>query len=189
VGFNGCWIAVKDKTPESLAEDIGFQIVEGSALDHPLEASHGAGLLENGWALVVLGHFEERLLDKQLLRRLSAETRVVACLVSESAMISSSTFWASGQQIWRILHDCQTGDVNHLAIEGERLPKSIEAHRKKAIAERAKDDEVDFMFDVPLYAAREMTGFKHDEEVPKGATFSEIKLPSLTSPKPWWRFW
>jgi len=188
MGFNGCWIAVKDKNVADLAKAIGFEVVADSTVTHPIEVRHSAGELRS-WGLVVLTDFEERLLNEDLLRKLSTDARVVSCLISESAMFASSEFWASGQRVWRIVHDSQTGDLSHLRIEGERLPKSLESHRLKAIAAQTVDAEVDHMFDVPLYAAREMTGFKHDDEPPKDARFCEVSLPPARATKPWWKFW
>ena len=188
MGFNGRWIAVKDRSVADLSTLIGFEVVDGSAINHPVEVTHSAGEAR-GWGLVILTDWEERLLDEKLLRQLSSDTRLVACLVSEGMMYASSEFWASGQRVWRIAHDGQTGDLSHLDVEGERLPKSLEGHRAKAIAAQADEADVDHMFDVPFYAAREMTGFKHDDEPPKGARFHEIRLPQKKAEKPWWKFW
>jgi hypothetical protein len=158
VGFNGCWIAVKDRDFDELAKEIGLERTGAEVLTHPFETEHNAGPLRGGWSLFVCGRFEDRLVQDDALSKLSQGTRLVACAISETVMVSEAQFWANGVRVWRVQHDCQKGDINHLLVEGERLLKSLEGHRQKAIAEREKDSEVDFMFDVPLYLAREMTG-------------------------------
>ena len=188
MGFNGCWVAVKDKSVKDLSVLIGFEAVPESSISHPMEVVHSAGEA-SGWGFVVTTDFEDRLLNEKLLRQLSSDTRLIVCMVCESTMCASSEFWASGQRVWSIAHDSQTGNLTHLDVEGERLPKSLENYRAKAIAKQGDDVDVDHMFDVPLYVAREMTGFKHDDELPKGALFQEIRLPQKMAAKPWWKFW
>jgi hypothetical protein len=196
MGFNGCWIAVKDRDLDDLAGQIGAEAVSGEPLEDYPDSTCVGGTLKSGWALFIYWAWDDRLMQDQALARLSQGTRLVACQMSETVMVSEAQFWANGARVWRVSHDCQTGDINHLQIEGDRLLKNLDGYRQKAIAEREKDEDVDFMFDVPFYLAREMTGFKHDEQGPKGAEFFEMRLVSNNPQsilgavkKPWWKFW
>ncbi len=110
-------------------------------------------------------------------------------------MTCSAQFWSGGRKVWEVVHDAQD-NVNHLESAGEPLPASLELYRAKAAASHATDVEVDFMFDVPLLLARDITGFKHDEKLEEGAALFRIDLVSEKAStgmtggqKAWWKFW
>lgn len=195
MGFHGCHLAAKHVDLADLAEKIGFQITE-SAVEHPFEVQHCAGTLKGGWTICVLSDWDERLVQPALLEAISKNATIVACLIDEASMICASECWKDGRRLWHVLHDPQTGDVNHLEITGTDIPEEVTAYRHNAIVERKSDSEIDFMFDVPMLLARDLTGFKHDEAMPDEAKFFEIKLNTPSRPssgwpasKPWWKLW
>lgn len=194
MGFHGCWLAAKDIDDDFLAGIIGLSLTD-EEISHPFEAPHCFGHLPNGWTLCVLSNWEERLVQPDLLSKVSYSTEVMACLVEESSMICSAQLWSNGRKVWEVTHNAQI-DVNHLEFEGVPASALLETYRKQAIASRESDEEVDFMFDVPLTLARDITGFKHDDELPEGAQLVRIDLASedtsnlgKADAKPWWKFW
>jgi hypothetical protein len=80
-------------------------------------------------------------------------------------MNSLATEWKDGRQLWSVSHDGSDGG-DQLAVEGQ-LPDVFEELRHEAEAAQAESDKegggVDFVFDIPLDLAAELTGFRHDE--------------------------
>ncbi len=59
---------------------------------------------------------------------------------------------------------------------------------KQQVAE-GKSSDVDHYFDIPLTAAKAITGFKHDEVV-SGMDYQRFDLLEVTGTiKPWWKIW
>ncbi len=109
-------------------------------------------------------------------------------------MFSSAEYWAAGEQVWRAEHVGENSPV-HLKTSGA-LPTGFEAMSAKfkdaQAAEGGDEAGVDHYFEIPLVAAREIIGFKHDEEIPgfEDEAFEILRKgrPSGDS-KSWWRFW
>lgn len=80
-------------------------------------------------------------------------------------MNALATEWKNGRQVWSVSHDGSDGG-DQLAVEGQ-LPDVFEELKHEADAaqeESAKEGGgVDFVFDIPLDLAAELTGFRHDE--------------------------
>jgi len=96
--------------------------------------------------------------------------------------------------VWRAEHVGENGPI-HLNTSGN-LPPGFEvmaaAHKQAQEAEGGEEAGVDHYFDIPLNAAKEITGFKHDNDVP-GVDYEsfEVLRKASSSPdsKPWWRLW
>ena len=109
-------------------------------------------------------------------------------------MFSSVEYWASGNQVWRAEHVGENGPI-HLKTSGA-LPggfESMAAEQKEAQeADGGEKAGVDHYFEIPLNAAKEIIGFKHDEDIP-GINYEGFEVlnkgPSSAESKPWWRFW
>jgi hypothetical protein len=133
------------------------------------------------------------LLSESSLSALSAESEVIACSVEEHVMFSSAERWTNGQRHWRVEHDAQQS-IRHLATSGTLPVVYAEALRKAQEAQDAEDDneaEVDFFFEVPLQLARDLAGFKHDEEIPdvKYESFQVYDSASDNLRRKWWQVW
>jgi hypothetical protein len=119
---------------------------------------------------------------------------VVACSIEEHVMFSSAEYWAAGTRVWRAEHVGEDGPI-HLKTSGA-LPGGFEAmaaeHKELQEADGGERAGVDHYFDIPLNAAKEVIGFKHDEDIP-GVDYEGFevlrKVPSSTHSTPWWRFW
>ncbi len=80
-------------------------------------------------------------------------------------MNSLATEWRDGRQVWSVSHDGSEGG-DQLDVEGE-LPAVFEELKQEAVAAQAESEAdgggVNFVFDIPLDLAAEITGFRHDE--------------------------
>jgi len=136
---------------------------DGSILRIRLQTTHrlcdGAG-----WYLVVANRCDHRFLQANVLGPLSQNYRVVACSIEEHVMFSSAEEWVAGALAWRAVHAGENGPID-LKTSGT-LPPSFQsmadALAAKQKAEGGKTAEVDHYFDIPLNAAKAITGFKHD---------------------------
>jgi hypothetical protein len=82
-------------------------------------------------------------------------------------MASSSEFWIDGSLKWKLSHEGEDGPVG-LEEVGQCPPEfsAIRSKYEKLQADEGGDSaEVDYMFEIPLMAAKAITGFKHDEEM------------------------
>jgi hypothetical protein len=207
VGFNGCWLAVEDCRVADLMSKLGLlQANDAQVIEHPFDARgvNAAAMLDSGWALVIMGNHEDRLGLNPVLQAVSKGTRAISAAISEYTMLSDVRSFEDGVCVWSVTHDV-SDDVNHLAIWGNAPHKEAEAYRLEAIANRKSDSEVDFMFDVPLQIACDLTSFKHDQAMPPHSALFEVEIDhrsttSLLAPvkkltaesqpgKPWWKFW
>jgi len=133
--------------------------------------------MPQGWYLVVANRCDHRFLQAKVLGPLSQNYRVVACSIEEHVMFSSAEEWVAGAMAWRAVHAGENGPMD-LKTSGA-LPPSFQsmanALAAKQEAEGGKTAEVDHYFDIPLNAAKAITGFKHDEKVP-GLDYEKFDL-------------
>lgn len=150
--------------------------------------------LPRGWYLVVANRCDHRMLGAEVLRPLSEKYEVVAWSLEEHVMFSAAEQWTAGRRIWRAEHSGEDGPVN-LKASGT-LPAFFEPMAAAIAAEQdahgGRDADVDHYFEIPLVAARELTGFKHDERR-LGVDFTRFERLRETvagrAARPWWRFW
>ena len=105
--------------------------------------------------------------DRAPLKRLSRSGDVVACAIEEHVMASGASGYSGGKEMWCIVHDAERG-LSHLEVTGEPPPQLAAIHERLAaeLAEAGGDEsEVDYVFDVPVELAAELTGFRHDRSV------------------------
>lgn len=188
MGYSISWLAVQSDNPESL-----FTLAQIEPTDKTSKNLHGpiSGVaLDENWFLLVGQGCDHRLIAQDFLWQASIRWPIVACSVEEHVMFSSAAFWSDGLERWFISHNAQK-EIFNLETRGE-LPLSYEELRKTIIQEQ-KDEGgqgagVDLIFDIPLLLAKNVTGFKHDEET----AFLENSLPRLFNDKlkrQWWKFW
>ena len=107
-------------------------------------------------------------------------------------MCSSAEGWNNGQRRWRVEHDAQQSG-RHLTTTGALPATYAETLRQAQDAQDAEDaDEaaVDFFFEVPLQLARDLAGFKHDEETSLVKYDAFQVYDSINStPRKWWQVW
>jgi hypothetical protein len=81
-------------------------------------------------------------------------------------MASSSELWSGGKRKWRLSHEGENGPKG-LSVAGE-LPETLDTIQREMedlqLAEGGDDADVDYIFEIPLKVAKELVGFKHDED-------------------------
>lgn len=161
MGFSLAWFAAHGIDREDFLERLGF--TDTGEVDEYFEQDHSGGELPGGWFIVVTNDLG--LLAPDKLAQWSVGGRLVAAVIHEGAMNSLATEWKDGRQLWSVSHDGSEGG-DQLAVEGE-LPAVFEELKHEADAAQAESDKegggVDFVFDIPLDLAAELTGFRHDE--------------------------
>lgn len=165
MGYSIAWVAFKNVTPEVGLERLGLSSTGRIA---PYAESEFTGhALRDGWFLVVARGCDNPVVSAESLSVLADGAEAVACSVEEHVMFSSAERWVRSQNVWRIAHDAQTS-IRRLHTKGE-LPSTYTQALREATARQDAEDagpgEVDFFFEVPLQVAKEMTGFKHDEDI------------------------
>ena len=73
-------------------------------------------------------------------------------------------YGVNGRSVWKVGH---SGDQNvwDFHATGD-VPASFEILRQQAFSKQGEEDDVDYVFDIPLDLAAELTSFRHDEWVP-----------------------
>lgn len=160
MSFSLVWFAVQGIGKDEFLERTGFD--DTGEVDEYFEEAHSGGDLPGGWYIIVSS--DMGLLDPARLAKWSAGGRLVAAVVHEETMNSLATEWNDGRQIWSVAHDGADGG-DTLEVEGA-LPDVFEELKHEAAAMQAEagpDGDTDFVFDIPLDLAAEVTGFRHDE--------------------------
>jgi len=154
MGASLSWFAVRGKGPEAVLRDLGLKNVGKEYRDTPF----CGGALPSGWYLVIHGRHE---FTNDEVRRLSQGCEVVACFVEEHVMVSRAAGWKDGEPIWAVTHDSEQGG-GHLDVEGQ-LPADFSAIRDRLTKRQEKDEGVDFIFNIPVDLAKQLTGYSHEE--------------------------
>lgn len=192
MGYSISWLAVETTELDQLFGRL--QVSETSEPDPVFEASLSGVPLHGGWFLLVAQGIEYRLTDPAVLGEISRKWPCLTCVVEEHAMVSSAALWRGGHVVWSTGHDAEQG-MFHLYATGD-LPPSFRELRDRTMQEQTRaggqEAGVDLVFDVPLLLAKELVGFKHDEEPthpfqsdPK--VFQLLGAPALR--RRWWKLW
>jgi hypothetical protein len=162
MGYSLSWLATKGKSPQAVLQELGFQ---GTGKRQQFTASDlSAAGLGNSWYLIVAEH-SDNVAPDSILERLTSGCEAVTCFVEEHVMVSQAAGWKNGQKVWSIIHDCQI-DPDHLEVQG-KPPLAFAGIRERLWAKKEKERggkfDCDFIFDIPVETARELTGYRHDQ--------------------------
>jgi hypothetical protein len=191
MGWSCSWIAVRGQEPDALLNTLGLQRT-GELQEIP-ESRWSAATLPDGWFLVFCAkHCEPKAFKEAALAVLAAGCELVHSSVEEHVMFSSSAYWQEGRKVWEIVHDAQEG-VDHLQASGE-LPPYFAAIRTRYFSELeaagGDQNEVDYIFEVPLEVGAALTRFRHDLDYPTDDPEPFETLRSTPgAKKPWWKIW
>lgn len=193
MGQSLSWLAFKGPALEAGLERLG--LAPTASVGEWMRKSLTGHALPGGWHLVLAPRCDHAIVSPASLERLSLQAEVIACSVEEHVMFSSAEFWKNGEKLWRVVHDAQQGR-RHLDAGGA-LPDGYADALSRAAEEQAAEDagadEVDFYFEVPLEIARQIAGFKHDEEHP-ALNYEQFDIYA-TAPgaagatRKWWQVW
>lgn len=155
------WVAAQGIDKEEFLERAGFE--DTGEIDEYFEHDHSGGELPEGWFVILSS--DMGLIEPAKLAKWSAGARLVAAAVHEDAASSLATEWRDGTLVWSASHDGSEGG-DRLDVEGV-LPSVFEELKEEAAAAQAESEAggggVNFVFDIPLDLAAEITGFRHDE--------------------------
>ena len=192
MGYSLSLLAVQTSNQTEALQQLGYIRTDQSCeyAQEPLSSY----ALPTIWFLIVARGCDSRFLQPKILGPLSVHFPVVTCSIEEHVMFSSAEYWAGGNQVWRAEHVGENGPI-HLKTSGI-LPTGFEAmaaaHKEAQEADGGEKADVDHYFDIPLNAAKEIIGFKHDEDIP-GVDYEGFevlrKASSSTNHKIWWHFW
>lgn len=155
------WVAAQGIGREEFLERAQFE--DTGEVDEYFEHDHSGGALPDGWYVILSS--DMGLIEPAKLAKWSAGARLVAAAVHEDAQSSLATEWRDGKLVWSASHDGAEGG-DRLDIEGV-LPAVFEELKQEAASAQAESEAdgggVNFVFDIPLDLAAEVTGFRHDE--------------------------
>jgi len=160
------WLAVKGKTPAAICNDLGLN--QGMAVTRPRHFALEGAMSDAGWYVIVADGRDHRLIQPEVLTRLSAWCEVLTCTVDDRNLSSAATGWREERQLWSVVYE---GEENPgvVAAEGE-LPPAFAEIREKHIAmseaEDAGDLLLDPLFEIPIEAVRHATGYRPDQSSP-----------------------
>ncbi len=135
--------------------------------------------MRNGWYVVIDYEVEPPgyLAKMHALQQLSsgiAESEVIACYESSYGSTSGVAAWTGGQRIWSVIHDsAQAEGPNHILGEGEP-PVEFAALLAKAWDDNSRSDGIDYVFDVPITFAGNLTGFSENRKLPRGSKITVL---------------
>lgn len=155
MGASLSWFAVRGKAPDAVLQEFGLRNIGKEYHKTP----YGGGALPSGWFLVEHGRHE--FTDDEV-QRLSRGCEVIACFVEEHVMVSRAAGWKNGEQIWSVTHDAQEGG-DHLEVVGEP-PAGFAAIRDRLTKKQEEDGGADFIFNIPVDLAEEITGYSHESD-------------------------
>jgi hypothetical protein len=173
MGFRISWLAARQPLASVVsalkAEPTGRQ---GECFDFPFSV----GEFPDEWSVV--WSEDEEYFNPQFSTDLSYHFPLIVCHVNETVMHSSARYFDAGEENWSVWHE---GDevVNHIDFEGNP-PVEYSSILAEALEQRAHDNEVDYVFEVPLKLAENLCGFKHDEFL-EDIQFHEILLNSVAA--------
>jgi hypothetical protein len=163
MGYSLSWAALKGGNLQTICSV--FDLRSTGKREEIAESNIDGAQLPSGWYLVM---FDHNVIEERLLKELSRTGEVVYCFVEDHVMFSSASGWNSGKQIWQVTHDGGEKGILHLETSGH-LPAVFESIRKRLFAEQETADsqkvKVDYVYEAPPELAKELTGFRHDEEV------------------------
>ena len=164
MGYVVSWCAVREEQAAEMLADLGFAATGRKSSDRGADAVTLP--LPSGWRLFWFLKYARAPLDARRLRDFSKSRDILVCHIEEHVMESIAEYWSQGRTLWRIRHQGEDGPVG-LDVEGSP-PESLTRIRMEMEREQREDGgadaEVDFLFEIPLLVAQDLTGFKHDEE-------------------------
>jgi hypothetical protein len=163
MGYALCWAAVKGGPAEMVHSILG--ICPTGQRERIHDSDIVGAQLPSGWYMVL---FNGKTIEDRFLAKLSCLGELVYCFVEDHVMFSCASGWKVGETAWSVTHDCEKGRF-HLDITGNP-PQALERIQDQLTAEQnasgGEKSDVDFIYDIPAELAKELTGFRHDRDIP-----------------------
>lgn len=156
MGFKISWLAFEGMTKPSMLELLDFRDL--GTEDEANEAPFSAAQLASGWSVIWSNDFG--WVETQALQWLGAHGRTLTCQVHEGIMFSAVHGTEENVERWSVQHDSERG-LRDLQIAGTP-PDALDGIKAKLLAEQDGSEDVDYVFDIPVELAFQLTGFRHD---------------------------
>ena len=161
------WVAVRGADKDAVLETLGLAET-GERNELPAESPIAGAALDEEWYVVVLDRYRHEFVGDEVLHRLSQLGEVVAGAAEEHVMCCFSCGWHRGGRLWWAMHDGQRG-IDDLEVDGT-MPPGFDELRNRLFDEQRSEGSsagVDYVYDIPLAAAKLASGFSYDDE-PEG---------------------
>ena len=177
MGFSISWLGFRDYGIKEAAALFGREIGDSSEdFDAPINAYAS----EKDWAIIILQPCSFPNPPYQYLAAISEGREVIIAHVEEHLMFARAELWRDGKNIWKVWHSGDK-DIRDLHAMGD-LPASFEALKQQSFSKQDGEDSkpaaFDFVFDLPLDLAAELTGFRHNEGAPERVFFELNEKPA-----------
>jgi hypothetical protein len=161
MGFSISWIAFKDLSKAQVLDRNRCR--DSGTEDEVNEAPFSFAELPTGWMVLFSNDFDYGAAEH--LIGLSMGATVLSCQVEEHVMFSAAHCYQNGREAWSVWHDSQRGRYD-LSLRGtppaQLAPIRMRLNAKQDDGGGARSD-VDYVFDIPLELAAELTGYRHDQ--------------------------
>ncbi len=160
MGASLSWIAVSGKSKADILACLS--LVETDTLGESHDFAISGTPLPGGWYLLALDDYAHPFVTDAALEELSSDCTVVGCQVEEHVMASAAFCFSNGKRSWSVEHESERG-IHDLRESGD-LPPSYQSIRTRLLAEQHSegDQQVDFVFDVPVSLAHDLCSYRHD---------------------------
>jgi hypothetical protein len=161
MGYAITWCAVRDDSADAFLAELGLTPTHATE-EHP-QSKVVTGRLDTGWVVVHFARYAADAVSDARLAELSVSRDIVRVLVEEHVNASSAELWSGGKRRWWISHAGEDGG-DRLDTQG-RLPDGYADIRARlAKVHTEAEGEADYVFEIPLEVAKDVVGFRHDEE-------------------------
>ncbi|OXE37324.1 MAG: hypothetical protein CGW95_02225 [Phenylobacterium zucineum] len=171
MGVKASWLAMQRPDREAVLEALG--LTEIGDCSYCLTGDYTCADLPNGWFVIVDN--KQQLDLTPALGSVSAKLFALKGEMSETVMVSELIGYEGGAQVWSVVHDPDV-DINGAQVEGVPPPAFAQIKALLTAQMEEDDEEVDFMFDLPLDLSEAICGFRPDK-----IAFSEWTQLSLKS--------
>ena len=171
MGFSISWLGLRGLNIKEAATllqlEVGDQI---DAFDAPMSI-----YANENWAIAILDECRFPGPPDQFLAAISKGRELIVVHVEEHVMFSHAELWRDGSIVWKVGHSGDQ-DVWDFHATGD-VPASLETLRQQVFSKQGEEEEVDddYVFDIPLDLAAELTSFRHDEWVPDRLFFELVE--------------
>lgn len=158
------WIGVQGAEPDLVLAALGLEPVPDAPADYVFSGDFACRTFPGGW-FVVTSIQGLDLADDLATAAATTDQMAVGCEMSTIVMWSEAHGYNGGQFQWSVTHN-PDDEARPLAVEGAQ-PAILANFVALAIKAQADEDDVDYVFEVPMKLVGHYTGFVYnDEEAP-----------------------
>ena len=185
MGISFAWTAIEALPPAEVLSRLSLGVTEKKC-GFPFDAvaSH---VLPKQWFLVAAGQCNHRIIEPESMRAVSKGCHAIACSIEEHVGFSLAELWHDGVRVWQVEYSAdRTPDSLH---GSGTLPDLFHTLHAAAVPDDSDKLEGIFLMDIPLMMAKDVAGYRHDEDDPDFDATPFQLLIDLRPKKPWWKLW